>query len=176
MTIPRFEQTPFSLDAFTAAAAGVRRRSSAARFLTTPHPSYVVHSARALAGEFPFDGRHVGWQTLLLEGETPCALIEAAPNAMGQLSVVSTIEGDLPVIFVDALAEAERTGAIPEDEGDYAIVSVPQIGLTALWLPDARVLISVGPDVLAEMPRGAVRDERALKRAVHETFADTESL
>lgn len=169
MTTPRFEQTPFSLDAFTAAAEGVPRRSTEDRFVTRPHPAYVVQSAGALSSEFPFNGRHVGWQSILIEGEAAIALVEAAPDAMGRLYVISTIEGDLPVTLVAALAEAERGGAILED-GDYAIVSVPQIGLNALWLPYARALISVGPDVHGAMPQGKVRDEAALTRAVRETF------
>lgn len=169
MIVPRFEQTSFSLDAFETAAKRVHR-FNADRFLTKPHPSYIVHSAVLLSSEFPFNGRHVGWQSFLIDGETPVALMEAAVDAMGRLYVVSTIEGDLPGTLVTALSDAERAGRIAED-GDYAVVSVPQIGLNALWLPDARQLISIGPDVHSQMRQGTLQDESALARAVQESFA-----
>jgi hypothetical protein len=162
MDLPRFSDTPFSLEAFEQFARDIPQRTSLQRFLTVPHPSYVVHTFSGVPEGLPLHAKHVGWQSLLIEETEPVALLEAATDAMGRLFNVATIMGDLPAGIIAALARAEKENLLTRT--DFAVVAVPQIAYTGVWIPSEQMVISVGPDVHRTMPKGMPRNEESLRR------------
>lgn len=167
---PRFAETSFSNEVFEVAARDVPRRSDRPRFLTEPHASYELHSIDAFGEDPVTNARHVSWQSVLIEGDEPIAIIEASPNVMGALSRPTVVVGDLPARLVAALADAERNQLVGAGD-DFAVLSIAQVGFTALWLPEQHVLMSVGPDVHSAMRRGDVHNDHDVRLIVRNIFA-----
>jgi hypothetical protein len=169
MALPRFAHTPFTTDVFHRAAEEIPRQKDGQRAITFPHPCFLVPSAiENFDSDALADVVHIGWQSILIEAEDPIALFQAVPNMMGELVNVSTIRGELPATIVRALAETEHEKLVaPHD--DFAVVSVPQSALIVVWLPASRTVVSVGPDLHRQMPKGMPRPDLTLMSAVLES-------
>jgi len=161
MDIPRFDTTGWTVDAFTEAAAELGGDS-----LSNPYPTYVAEAIETVATADLSNARHVGWQSLLFAGDEPIAAIECTADAKGALVHVCTIRETLPRRIVAALNVAEDH-AMANEETPFALVSIPQAGLTLVWLPASDMVIELEseaaeprrPAELADVIRSVLNSE-----------------
>ncbi len=123
--------------------------ADAVRRVSAPHPAYVLLSPDdAGAGSL----EHVGWQSLVFDGEEAVAIVDLA-YLDKSLRWVSTTTGAMPTALAAAMEEAEALGVA--DEGiDFAVLKVAHLGLSLLWIPENDAFVPVRvPHVGGYMPK-----------------------
>jgi hypothetical protein len=167
--LPRFDQTRWSLDDVVAAILDVPWTGGPRRY-TRPHPAFRAETITVMAvDELKSAAEHVGWQTIVIDAEEPVAVLELTGDAMGDLVRVSVVQGELPHVMVSAFATAEDEGLTGAGH-EFAVISLPAIGLMAVWFPEARRIISIGADVHETMARGSILSESAVLETIHSTI------
>jgi len=121
------------------------------RQLTWPHATYVLFSN---GGE----PEHVGWETLVFDDEMAIASSEIALRD-GRLAWVANCGELMARAVAKAMYRAEKFGATPDMQ--YAIVRVPQIGLSLLWLENDVCIPVLVPHVRRIVPEAMSMSEVA---------------
>jgi hypothetical protein len=107
------------------------------RQLTWPHATYVMFSNDD-------EPEHVGWETLVFDDEMAIASSEIALRD-GRLEWVANCGELLARAVAKAMHRAEKFGATPDMQ--FAIVRVPQLGLSLLWLENGVCIPVLVPHV-----------------------------
>lgn len=80
---------------------------------------------------------HVAWMSLIVVGDEPLAAVEVEIREYR----VSTAFGQIPKAIAAAMASAERAVTEPFTIDDVVLVKIGQIGVMALWVRPAGLLV-----------------------------------
>lgn len=122
-------------------AGGGLEAAASARQITEPHRYYVIDGYQVLQGKFAGAERMAGYQSLVLEGEDPVEVLIASSSGEA-MTYAAAWPTEAAEALIAAVAVAEDHGI---DAHDFAVASVPEVGLIALWFRDRGELVPVAP-------------------------------
>jgi hypothetical protein len=103
--------------------------------LTEPHALLVIPLPAILEGKFSAAAQAIGWQTIVYDGDRA----REAPIGASAGDSVEYAGSWLP----EAIEAVEKALSLAENEEDFAVVTVPEIGLTTIWLRESQRFIPV---------------------------------
>ena len=111
--------------------------ASAETAVTEPHPYYVVSGQDVLEGMLSEKAELKGYQSLVYEGDRP---VEAPIAAYGQnqMEYAAAWPADASLALQEAIRVAEADG---RDAGEFAVINVPEVGFTAVWLQQSNEFV-----------------------------------
>lgn len=120
-------------------AANALANREAPTAVTTPHPYYLVSGTAVLEGRFSGAETLTGYQSIVLQGGQPVGAPIAAPSGEDMSYAASWGAGAAEALN-EALQVAEQNG---RDASDFAVVTVPEAGFSAVWLRDRHELVPI---------------------------------
>lgn len=140
---------------FAAAEAPVGGQGE--RTVTVPHPYYLVGGDSVLKGSLEGAERLAGYQSIIFQGDQP---VEApiAELAGEGISYLASWTPETALALNGALRVAEDQ---KRDTHDFAVVTVPEVGFTAVWLRQRHELVPMATN----RNRGALDPSRIYSEA-----------
>ena len=133
--------------------------------MTTPHPYYFVSGDAVLAGRLSGAETLAGYQSLVFQGDLPVGAPIAAP-AGEEMSYVASWEAGAAEALNNALKVAEENG---RDASDFAVMTVPEVGFSAVWLRDRHELIPMAiTQTRSSLDPNRVYSEEEVIKLLHE--------
>ena len=107
--------------------------------VTTPHPYYYVSGDAVLEGRLSGAETLAGYQSIVFHGDQPVGAPIAAP-AGEEMNYVSSWAAGAAEALNAALKVAEENG---RDASNFAVVTIPEVGFSAVWLRDQHEFIPI---------------------------------
>lgn len=123
--------------AHAVATAGAPEGGSTAPHMSEPHAFYVVDGRAVLDGELTAAARLPGYQSVVVENETPVEVLNAAA-VDGQIEYTGAWSTRAAEALGRALKVAEEQGVADEN---FHVITVPEVAFNGVWFPEHDAIV-----------------------------------